>query len=292
MRYACIQRHTGGYTVALMCRVLEVSRAGYYAWRRRPPSARTQTNQQLLGVIRAAVQQSRGRYGSPRITRELQAQGHRCSEARIARLMRQAGLHAKRRRRFRVTTDSRHGEPIAPNRLQRQFGITAIPGRDRIWASDITYVPTQEGWLYLAVVLDLASRRVIGWAMRHTLERGLPLDALRMALAQRRPAPGVLHHSDRGSQYACGEYQALLTAHGLTCSMSRKGDCFDNAVVESFFATLKSELADDMPWTTRDEARSALFEYLESWYNRERRHSSLGYRSPVQYEQEQLGHAA
>lgn len=292
MRYACIQRHTGGYTVALMCRVLEVSRAGYYAWRRRPPSARTQTNRQLLDVIRTAVQQSRGRYGSPRITRELQAQGHCCSEARIARLMRQAGLRAKRRRRLRGTTDSRHGDPIAPNRLQRQFAIDAIPGVDRVWASDITYVPTREGWLYLAVVLDLASRRVIGWAMRHTLERRLTLDALRMALAHRQPAPGILHHSDRGSQYACGDYQALLAAHGMTCSMSRKGDCWDNAVVESFFATLKTELADDTRWATRDEARSALFEYIESWYNRERRHSSLGYRSPVQYEVEQLTHAA
>jgi putative transposase len=200
VRYACIHRHTGTYAVALMCRVLRVSRAGYYAWRRRPPSARARANLQLLTAIRAVHQQSRARYGSPRVTRELRAQGHRCSEPRVARLMRAAGVQAKRRRRFRVTTDSRHGEPIAPNRLQRQFAVDAIPGTDRVWASDITYVPTQEGWLYLAVVLDLASRRVIGWAMRHTLERGLTLDALRMALAQRRPMPGVLHHSDRGTQ--------------------------------------------------------------------------------------------
>lgn len=163
---------------------------------------------------------------------------------------------------------------------------------DRIWASDITYVPTQEGWLYLAVVLDLASRRVIGWALRHTLERGLTLAALRMALAPRRPGPGVLHHSDRGSQYACGEYRALLAIHGMTCSMSRKGDCYDNAVVESFFAPLKTELVDEAGWATRDDARAALFEYIEVWYNRERRHSSLGYRSPVQYELEQLRSAA
>ena len=292
MRYACIQRHTGVYAVALRCRVLQVSRAGYYAWRRRPPRARAQTNRLLLAGIRTASQQSRGRYGSPRITRALQAQGQRCSEARVARLMRPAGLQAKRRRRCRGTTDSRHGDPVAPNRLQRQFAVPALPGRDRIWASDLTYVPTLEGWLYLAVVLDLASRRGIGWAMRHTLERGLTLDALQMALAHRQPVPGVLHHSDRGSQYACGDYQALLAAHGMTCSMSRKGDCFDNAGVESFFATLKTELVEDAYWPTREAARSALFEYIEMWYNRERQHSSLGYRSPVQYEVEQLSHAA
>jgi putative transposase len=289
VRYACIHRHSGVYTVALMCRVLRVSRAGYYAWQRRPPSARARANDQLLMAIRVAHQQSRARYGSPRITRELWAQGHRCSEARVARLMRGAGLAAKRRRRFRVTTTSRHGEPIAPNVLARHFAVATV---DRVWASDITYVPTQEGWLYLAVVLDLASRRVIGWAMRSTLERGLTLAALRMALAHRQPTPGVLHHSDRGSQYACGEYQALLARAGMMCSMSRKGDCWDNAVVESFFATLKTELVDDARWATRETARTALFEYIELWYNRARRHSSLGYRSPVQYEVEQLRHAA
>ena len=292
MKYACIQRHVEAYTVTLMCRVLRVSRAGYYAWRGRPLSTRARTNLQLLTAIRAVHQQSQARYGSPRVTRELQAQGHQCSEPRVARLMRAAGVQAKRRRRFRVTTDARHGEPIAPNRLQRQFAVAAIPGVDRVWASDITYVPTQEGWLYLAVVLDLASRRVIGWAMRHTLARGLTLDALRMALAYRQPAPGVLHHSDRGSQYACGDYQALLAGHGMIASMSRPGDCWDNAVVESFFATLKAELVEDAAWTTRAEARTALFEYIEGWYNRERRHSSLGYRSPVQYEVEQLRQAA
>lgn len=289
MRYACIHRHRGSYAVALMCRVLQVARTGYYAWQRRPPSARARANTQLLIAIRTVYQQTRGRYGSPRITCELQAQGHRCSEARVARLMRTAGVQAKRRRRFRLTTNSRHGEPVAPNVLGRHFAVAAV---DRVWASDITYVPTQEGWLYLAVVLDLASRRVIGWAMRHTLERGLTLDALRMALAHRCPSSGVLHHSDRGSQYACGEYQGLLAAHGMVCSMSRKGDCWDNAVVESFFATLKTELVDDARWVTREDARTALFEYIEAWYNRVRRHSSLGYRSPVQYEVEQLRHAA
>jgi transposase InsO family protein len=223
------------------------------------------------------------------MTEELHAQGRCCSENRVARVMRREGIRAKGRRRFRLTTDSRHAHPVAPHVLARQFAVASV---NQVWASDITYVPTQEGWLYLAVVLDLASRRVIGWAMRHTLERELTLAALRMALAQRRPGPGVLHHSDRGSQYACGEYRALLAVHDMTCSMSRKGDCYDNAVVESFFATLKTELVDEAGWATRDDARAGLFEYIEAWYNRERRHSSLGYRSPVQYEREQLRSAA
>jgi putative transposase len=289
VRYAFIEAERRLHAVCLLCRVLGVSKAGYYAWRHRVPSARTQANTALAVRLRAVHQRSRRTYGSPRLTEELRAQGVRCSENRVARVMRRAGIRAKGRRRFRVTTDSRHAHPIAPNVLARQF---AVAGVDQVWASDITYVPTQEGWLYLAVVLDLASRRVIGWAMRHTLERGLTLDALRMALAQRRPTPGVLHHSDRGSQYACGAYQALLAAHHMPCSMSRKGDCWDNAVVESFFATLKTELVADTTWATRDDARTALFEYIEGWYNRERRHSSLGYRSPVQYEQEQLKQAA
>jgi transposase InsO family protein len=289
VRYAFIEVQRRAHAVSLLCRVLGVSKAGYYAWRFRVPSTRTHTNTELAGHIRAVHQRSRRTYGSPRMTEELRAQGVRCSENRVARLMRREGIRAKGRRRFRITTDSRHGHPIAPNVLARQFAVARI---DRIWASDITYVPTQEGWLYLAVVLDLASRRVIGWAMRHTLDRGLTLDALRMALAHRRPSPGVLHHSDRGSQYACGEYQALLASQGMGCSMSRKGDCYDNAVVESFFATLKTELVEDATWATREVARTAIFEYIEAWYNRERRHSSLGYQSPMQYEMDQLRSAA
>ncbi len=292
MRYACIRRHEGAYAVALMCRVLRVSRGGYYAWRRRPPSQRAVANGQLATTLRAVHGRSRGTYGSPRMHAELVAQGIACSVNRVARVMRAAGLRAKPRRRFRVTTDSRHGDPVAANVLARRFGVAQVAAVDRVWAGDITYLPTREGWLYLAVVLDLASRRVIGWAMRHTLERGLTLDALHMALAQRHPGPGVLHHSDRGSQYACGDYQARLVAHGMTGSMSRKGDCWDNAVVESFFATLKTELVDDADWRTREAARTAVFEYLEVWYNRQRRHSSLGYQSPMQYEREQLTQAA
>ncbi len=275
-----------------MCRVLAVSKAGYYAWRERPASARERANRRLAVDIRAVHRRSRGTYGSPRVHAELRAHGVRCSEKRVGRVMRAEGIRAKQRRRFRVTTDSRHAEPVAPNVLERQFAVDAITEADRVWAGDITYVTTREGWLYLAVVLDLASRRVIGWAMRHTLERALTLDALTMALGQRRPGPGVLHHSDRGSQYACGEYQALLAMHRMASSMSKRGDCWDNAVVESFFATLKTELVNDADWHTREQARTALFEYIELWYNRQRRHSSLGYVSPVQYEEQQFRKAA
>lgn len=288
MRYAFIEAHRHEHAIRLMCRVLEVTKAGYYAWRRRGPSARKQANTALATHIRVVHRRSRSTYGSPRVTAELRAQGVACSKNRVARVMRREEIRAKGRRRFRVTTDSRHSHPVAPNVLQREFAVETVAGCDRVWASDITYVPTGEGWLYLAIVLDLGSRRVIGWAMRHTLERGITLDALEMALAQRQPGPGVLHHSDRGSQYACGDYQAQLTAYGMTCSMSKKGDCWDNAVAESFFATFKTELVDDAHWATRELARTAIFEYIEVWYNRERRHSSLGYRSPVQYEVEQL----
>jgi transposase InsO family protein len=200
--------------------------------------------------------------------------------------MQTAGLVARRRRRYRVTTQSAHPHLVAANTLARQFAVATVGAPNRVWVGDITYLPTREGWLYLAVVLDLVSRRVIGWAMQHTLERSLTLAALHMALARRHPAPGVLHHSDRGSQYACGDYRRMLTAAGLTCSMSRKGDCWDNAVAESFFATLKTELVAGAAWATREDARAAVFEYIEVWYNRHRRHSVLGYVSPVQYEQQ------
>ena len=237
--------------------------------------------------IRSIHQTSRRTYGSPRVHEELKAQGKRHGEKRIARLMRDSGIRAKTRRRFRVTTDSRHGHPVAPNQLDRQFAVARGEAPNRVWVGDITYLPTREGWLYLAVVLDLGSRRVIGWAMRHTLDGALTRDALTMALISRQPGRGVLHHTDRGSQYAAGDYRALLTAHGMECSMSRVGDCWDNAVAESFFATLKRELADDCDWQKRDEARTAVFEYIEVWYNRQRRHSSLGYLSPAAYELQQ-----
>ncbi len=272
----------------LMCRVLSVSPSGFYAAQRRVPSSRARRDEALRLKVRAAHTKSRRRYGAPRVHAELQAQGEQVGKKRVARLMREDGLVARRRRRFVRTTDSRHSHPIAANLLDRQFGVEQVAGPNRVWVSDLTYVPTREGWLFLATVLDLASRRVVGWAMRETLEAELALAALRMALADRRPAPGLVHHSDRGSQYACSDYRALLDAHGLVASMSKKADCWDNAVAESFFASLETELILESDWLTRAAARQAIFEYIEAWYNRERRHSSLGYRSPVHYEAEVL----
>lgn len=291
-QHACIAQHRAQYAVALVCRVLGVSRAGFYAAHRRRPSARAEADERLAVEIRAAHVASRRTYGSPRVHADLRARGVACGRKRVARLMHAAALVGRRRRRGRTTTDSRHAHPVAANVLDRQFDVAAMAGGDRVWAGDITYLATREGWLYLAVVLALASRRVIGWSMRHTLERGLTLDALRMAVAARQPGPGVLHHSDRGSQYACGEYQALLAAHGMACSMSRRGDCWDNAMVESFFATLKTELVEDADWATREAARAAVFEWIEVWYNRARLHSSLGSRSPAEYEGQELTQAA
>ncbi len=276
--------HRREFPLTLMCRVLAVSRSGFYAWQRRRPSARAQAEGGLRAAIARIFRESRRRYGSPRILRELRAQGVRTSKTRVERLMRAQGLRARVPRRFVVTTDSAHREAIAPNHLARRFGVETAPEPDRIWVSDITYLSTREGWLYLAVILDLASRRVVGWGMGTALDTGLALDALRMALGRRRPCPGLLHHSDRGCQYASAEYRSALAAAGLTPSMSRKGDCWDNAVAESFFATLKWELIQRQRWQSRAEARRAVFEYIETWYNSRRRHSSLGYVSPAAYE--------
>lgn len=286
-KYAAIEAHRDQFPLALMCRTLGVERSGFYAAQARaagPPSARAATDEALLVDVRAAHTKSAERYGAPRVHAELQAQGRRVAKKRVARLMRADGLVARRPARRVRTTDSAHPHPVAPNHLARRFAVADIGGVDRVWASDITYIPTEQGWLYLAVVLDLGSRRVIGWGMRTTLEEALVLDALRMALAARRPPPGLLQHSDRGSQYAGGAYQALLAAQGITGSMSRKGDCWDNAVVESFFATLEHELLTDARFPSREAARRAIFAFIEVWYNRERRHSSLGYVSPVEYE--------
>jgi putative transposase len=223
-------------------------------------------------------------YGSPRVHEELKAEGLACGQKRVERLMREDGLRAKKKRRFRRATDSAHAHPIHPNRLERRSAVQEVDGVDRVWVSDITYLPTRAGWLYLAVVLDLKSRALVGWAMRNTLEASLATDALTMALFRRKPGRGLLHHSDRGVQYAAGDYQEILRAHGITGSMSRKGDCWDNAVAESFFATLEWELIQDSDWHTHEEARRAVFDYIEVWYNRQRRHSSLGYKSPAEFE--------
>ena len=292
MRYACIARHEDAHDVRLMCAVLAVSPSGYYVSKKRSPCARAIADERLLLNVRIAHDKSGGTYGAPRVQRELEDEGIHVGTKRVARLMRADGLvgRAPRRRRL-TTTDSTHAHPIASNRLARQFDVNGL-ALNQVWVSDITYVPTQEGWLYLATVLDLASRRVVGWAMRDTLDTALALSALDMAITMRRPAPGLLHHSDRGSQYACAEYQAALAAHGMVPSMSRKGNCWDNAVAESFFATLELELIIKMRWATRDEARRSLFKYIETWYNRERRHSTLGYVSPATYEQQRLEVAA
>jgi transposase InsO family protein len=287
MRYRFIDAYRDRWRITTMCRVLRVSKAGYYEWARRGPSARAYADAVLIEQVRAVHAASRQRYGSPRVHRELRAQGERISRKRVARAMRLGGVRGKRPRRYQVTTQSQHAYPVAANVLDRQFAVATVPATNRVWSTDITYIPTHAGWLYLAVVLDLASRRVVGWAMQPTLDRTLALCALQMALVQRQPSPGLVHHSDRGAQYASMDYRAQLAAHGITCSMSRKGNCWDNAVAESFFATLKVELVHDAQWHTHAEAKSALFEYIEVWYNRQRRHSSLDYQTPVEYEQRQ-----
>lgn len=291
MKYACIARYVGEFPVRLMCRVLSVSMSGFYAWRRRGPSLRFEANQRLKLEIRTVHRTTKKRYGAVKVHRELKSQGIVCGKNRVARLMREDGLRSKRAYHFRVTTQSGHAHPVAENHVARRFALEENREQGRVWAADITYVPTRQGWLYLAVVLDLASRRAIGWSIDRILDRSLVVGAVTMALRQRRPLPGALHHSDRGSQYASGEYQELLLKNGLTPSMSRVGDCWDNAVAESFFATLKTELVADADWHTRREARKALVEFIEVWYNRQRRHETLGYRTPVQYEMEVLKRA-
>jgi transposase InsO family protein len=265
----------------MMCRVLVVSRAGFYAWLDRPPSPQAQVDARLRVAIRAIHAESRRSYGSPRIHRELRAQGQRHGRKRIARLMRVEGLRAKRSRRYRATTRSDATRPAAPNTLGRQFAVRAV---NRVWVGDVTACWTGEGWLYLAALLDLGSRRVVGWATSGTLDQTLTQRALRRALVQRQPAAGLLHHSDRGTHYTAEEYQAALSAAHLAVSMSRRGDCWDNAVMERFFATLKIELVHDARWATRAEATAALTTYIEGWYNRRRRHSTLDYLSPADYE--------
>jgi transposase InsO family protein len=271
-----------------MCRVLEVSPSGYYASRKRPPSWHALIDEVLMARVRIIHEESNETYGAPRVHRELQAEGLPASPKRVARLMRAEGLVARPRKRQRVsTTDSNHDHPIAPNLLAREFDVNGI-GLNRVWVADITYIPTREGTFYLATVLDLGSRRCVGWAMRDTLEVELALSALRMARAARVPEPGLIHHSDRGSQYTSEDYRAELAAHGMVASMSGKGDCYDNAVAESFFSTLEFELLRQNDWHTRDDARRAIFRYIETWYNRKRRHSTLGYLSPAEYEQQLL----
>jgi transposase InsO family protein len=277
-----MKRHVKEYPVKLMCKVLRVSRSGYYAWRHRPPCRRRQRALQLIEQIRSAYASGRGAYGSPRVTVELKAGGTAACANTIAKYMRQMGLKSLSKRRFVPrTTDSNHPHPVAANLLDRQFHASSANTR---WTCDITYLWTAQGWLYLAVVMDLFSRKIVGWNMTEHLRSELVSDALRMALRRRRPRAALLHHSDRGVQYACRDYQALLAGHGITCSMSRVGNCYDNAVTESFFGTLKTEHVHHQQYQTRAQAKASVFEWIEVFYNRQRRHSSLGYVSPETFE--------
>ena len=280
MKFAFIQAEKASFPVTLLCRVLEVSRQGFYAQQHRPEAARHAVDRRLSGEIVAIHRASRRCYGSPRIHAELRARGHRTSRKRVARLMRASGLIARRRRRFRVPNPSTALMAVG-NVLDRQF---AAPAPNRRWVSDITYLTTSAGWIYLAVILDLFSRRVVGWATSDRLGEGVALDALTMSLARRRPAAGLVHHSDRGPQYISDQYGSVLARHGIVTSLSRRGNCWDNAVAESFFATLKVELVYETKWPNLHEAQRALFDYIELFYNGQRRHSSLGYLSPRAFE--------
>ncbi len=265
-----------------MCKTLEVSRSGFYAWLGREESDRARENRQLTVLIRGIFDEARGIYGAPRVHRTLRQRGELCGENRVARLMRKAELRSKTRRRFRVkTTDSNHNYPIAPDRVGRDFRASAA---NQTWASDITYIATDEGWLYLAVTMDLFSRKIVGWSMAPTMHAKGVVDALKMAIVQRRPKAGLVHHSDRGTQYASEAFTTVLAEHGLLASMSRKGNCYDNAAMESFFHTLKTELVRHEHYRTHAEARSSLFDYIEVFYNRQRIHSTLGYLSPDEFE--------
>jgi putative transposase len=280
--FSFIEQHREVWPVTLMCDTLGVSSQGFYDWRSRPKSEQQQRRDALLVEIRAVHAEVKERYGSPRIHAELLAKGVPCCVNTVAKLMHDNGIRAKTARKFRNTTDSNHALPVADNLLSREFDAQ---GPNERWVTDITYIPTREGWLYLAVVEDLYSRMVVGWAMSDTMTSRLVVDALEMAVARRLPDEGLLAHSDRGSQYASEHYQRLLGKHGIECSMSGVGQCWDNAPMESFFASLKKELVHHEDYQTRAQARASIFEYIETFYNPKRRHSSLGYLSPAEYEQ-------
>lgn len=281
MRYAFIREHEGAHRVRAMCRALEVSPSGYYGWRRRRASPRAAANARLLARIRAIHAQSRENYGARKTWRALMAAGESCGLNRIARLRQRHGIEAKRLKRFRSSYAARQSV-FAPNLLERRF---EAPAPDRVWVGDMTFIPTREGWLHLAVLLDLYSRRVVGWAMETKANRSLVIGALTMAIANRSPAPGLIHHTDQGTLYATSAYRAILSEHGMLQSMSRKGDCYDNAVAESFFSSLKNELTWHHTFEGREEARRAIFDYIELFYNRSRLHQTLDYVAPVAYEE-------
>ena len=269
----------------VLCKVMQVSRSGYYHWKRRGPSAREQERAQLIPRVRGLHQKSKATYGSRRMAQELKALGFRCGKHKAGTLMKLAGVAAKQRKRFKATTDSNHQLPVAPNLLNRRFSV-ATP--NCVWVGDITYIWTSEGWLYLAVVIDLYSRRIVGWSMNNCISRHLVMDALIMAIWPRKPTRGLIFHSDRGSQYCSHDFQKLLKNHGILSSMSRKGDCWDNAVAESFFGSLKIEQVFGMKYLNRSAARQDIVDYIEMFYNSRRRHSSLGYMSPMEFEKQQF----
>lgn len=281
MKFAFIDAEKAEWPIEVQCEVFGVSRSGYYAWKARPEAARAKEDAQLVVEIKAASKAGRGNYGSPRVHRELRAKGRRVGKKRVERLMRQEGIVARKKRRFRRTTDSNHPHPIAPNVLDRNFHVE-LP--NAAWVTDVTYVWTHEGWLYLAVILDLFSRRVVGWAASANNDRALAFSALDRAIAARSPEPGLVHHSDRGSVYASADYSQALSNMGAVKSMSRKGDCWDNAVAESFFATIKGEMIDHQDYATRTAAIAAIGDYIDAFYNPCRRHSAIGYLSPIEFE--------
>ena len=283
MRYHFIREHDREFRITALCRVLGVSRSGYYGWRTRLASARTQTNDRLLQHIRAIHMGSRENYGAVKTWQALNAAGESCGLNRVARLRQAHGIEAKRMRRFHCVYAARNRDTTAPNLLSRDFTASAP---DRVWVGDVTFIATREGWLYLAVLIDLYSRKVVGWAMGRQQNRPLVIDALTMAIEQRRPKPGLIHHTDQGILYATSAYRAILTQQAMIPSMSRKGDCYDNAVAESFFSNLKNELTWHHDFRSRDEARAALFDYIEVFYNRQRSHQALDYVSPVRYEEQ------
>jgi putative transposase len=281
MKYRFISAHRETFKVGRMCKLLNVSRSGYYAWRKRPESRRSRENRALEDKIRVLHKASHGIYGSPRVHRDLVDAGVRCSKHRVARIMRNAGIRSRTKKKFKATTNSKHNLPVAPNLLEQNFTVEAP---DRTWVGDITYIPTDEGWLYLAILLDLYNREVVGWAASPRMTRQLVIEALQMALGRRDPGHGLVHHTDRGSQYASYDYQDILKEHDIVCSMSRKGNCYDNAVAESFFGRLKSEWVNHQRYLSRSEAIQSLFYYIEIFYNRKRRHSSINYVTPQEYE--------
>jgi putative transposase len=281
MNYRVIRECAVNYSIMKMCRFLKVSRSGYYKWSERGESIHQQQDRELAKMIRAIFEQSKQRYGSPRIYDELSDLGIRCSRKRVARLMREMGFKARHKRKFKETTNSKHNYPIAPNLLDRQFQTDAP---NQVWVADITYIRTLEGWLYLAAVMDLFSRKIVGWAMSERMTSDLAITALKMAIKRRKPHKGLMHHSDRGVQYASNPYRKVLKKNGIICSMSRKGNCWDNAPMESFFHSLKVEWLNDQTFLTRAAARQASFTFIEVWYNRQRLHSTLGYQSPETFE--------